>query len=303
MKQGAEDFPLMVVMSFIYVCNAKCPNCPYNNSSIRGTYGDALYISDELFKKVADECGQYGAYIRISGGGEPMLHPHALDLLAYAKNVGAKIGLITNGSRMSQKSAEKLLKKNVDVIEFSVDAADEETYNKVRPGLNWLKLNKNVERLVSLRNALNSTTKIIVSAINQEGVDVEQVKQYWSSKVDNVQIRKYLTWGYNEDKSADTTPYLPPEQMIPCPWLFERLNIDSRGDITICGEDIAFAYKFANVKERSIKEIWNGVEFKEWREKHLNKQGHTIEICSKCPDWKYRSWQHNYWKLIKNAEK
>lgn len=21
-----------------------------------------------------------------------------------------------------------------------------------------------------------------------------------------------------------------------------------------------------------------------------------------CPDWKYRSWQHNYWKVVKNAE-
>lgn len=70
------------------------------------------------------------------------------------------------------------------------------------------------------------------SIINQEGVDVVAAEQYWSPRVDKVQIRKYLTCDYNEDLSADSSPYLPPEERIPCPWLFERLNIDSRGDVT-----------------------------------------------------------------------
>jgi hypothetical protein len=25
-------------------------------------------------------------------------------------------------------------------------------------------------------------------------------------------------------------------------------------------------------------------------------------MCRTCPDWKYRSWQHNYWKVVKDAE-
>jgi len=69
----------------------------------------------------------------------------------------------------------------------------------------------------------------VCSIINQEGVDVAAAEKYWSPRVDNVQIRKYLTWGYNEDRSADDSPYLLPEERIPCPWLFERLNIDTRG--------------------------------------------------------------------------
>jgi len=116
-------------------------------------------------------------------------------------------------------------------------------------------------------------------------------------------VRKYLTWGYNEDKSADATPYLPPEDRVPCPWLFERLNVDSRGDVTLCGEDIGFNERFANVMERSIKEIWNGPEFEYFRKKHLSGKGHEIAICSQCPDWQYRSWQYNYWKILRDAEK
>jgi radical SAM protein with 4Fe4S-binding SPASM domain len=302
LRAEAQEFPMMVVLSFVYVCNARCPNCPYNNSDIRKAYDDALFMPEHIFKKIADECGNYGAYLRLSGGGEPMLHPQAVELMVYAKQHGTKIGLITNGSRFTKENLTTLIEAKVDVIEFSVDAPDEETYTWVRPGLDWEKLNRNVRLAIDIRNTLHADTRIITSVINQEGVDVQAAEQYWSKIVDNVQIRKYLTWGYNEDNSADSTPYLPPEERVPCPWLFERLNIDSRGDVTLCGEDIAFNEKFANVMERSIKEIWNGPEFIYFREKHLTRHGDDIPICKQCPDWQYRSWQHNYWKLLKNAE-
>ena len=301
-REEAQDFPMMVVLSFIYVCNAGCPNCPYNNSDIREDYADALFMPDDLFKRIADECGQYGAMMRISGGGEPMLHPNAVELLEYAKAKGAKIGLITNGSAFAEGDLERLISAGVDAIEFSVDAGDAETYAWSRPGLDWDTLNANVRKAVEIRNRLGSPTRVVVSAINQAGVDMDKVEAHWNHIADKVQIRKYLTWGYNEDHSADPTAYLPPEERIPCPWLFERFNIDSRGFATICGEDLAFAEKFANVYERNIKDIWHGPEFARLRMLHLTGRGNEIAFCAKCPDWKYRSWEYNYWKIMRDAD-
>lgn len=301
-REAAREFPMMVVLSFVYVCNAQCPNCPYNNSEIRATYKDALIMPPELFRQIADECGPHGAILRISGGGEPMLHPQAVELMVYAKERGARVGLITNGSRFTEESLTALIAADLDAIEFSVDAGDAATYRLVRPGLDWDRLNANVRLAAALRERLHAGTRLIVSVINQQGVDVAAAEAHWSPLVDKVQIRKYLTWGYNEDLSADPTPYLPPEQRVPCPWLFERLNIDSRGDVTLCGEDIAFTEKFANIRDRSIKEIWNGPEFQHLRDLHLARRGSEIPICSRCPDWKYRSWQYNYWKVLRDAE-
>jgi radical SAM protein with 4Fe4S-binding SPASM domain len=299
MKKGAEEFPLMVVVGFSYVCNARCPSCPYTTTTLRNNYSDALFIEDSLFKKIADECGKYSAFIRISGGGEPMLHPHAVELIKYAKSVGAKVGLITNGSKLNKKSIEELVKANVDAIEFSVDAGNSAEYLKVRPGLKWNKLVDNVTYVRSFRDSFGSSTKLVTSIINQIGVDVNLAKDFWSNIADNVQIRKYLTWGYNEDNSADNTPYLEPADRIPCPWLFERINIDSRGAVTICGEDIAFKYKFADVTVTSIQDVWHSPEMEELRKLHLLYRGDEHPACKTCPDWKYRSWEHNYWKLIK----
>lgn len=301
LRPEAERFPMMVVLSFVYVCNASCPNCPYNNSEIRSDYKDALYMSEEVFKAIADECGPHGSLLRISGGGEPMLHPQAVELMVYAKQKGCRIGLITNGSRFTPGQLKELMGAGVDAIEFSVDAPDAETYSRLR-GLDWDVLNENVRTARRIRDELNASTRLVASVINQKGVDVEAAERHWSSLVDKVQIRKYLTWGYNEDQSADDAPYLPPEERLPCPWLFERLNIDSRGDVTLCGEDIAFSERFANIKERSIAEIWHGEEFTRLRDLHLARKGDRIPICSTCPDWQYRSWQYNYWKVLKDAE-
>ena len=140
LRPEASVFPMMLVLSFVYPCNAECPHCPYTNSNIRDTYKDVPNMPDAIFKKIADEAGPHGAYLRISGGGEPMLHPHAVELLTYAKQVGCKIGLITNGSVFTEKNSPRLLEAGVDMIEFSVDACDPETYAIVRKGLKWDRL-------------------------------------------------------------------------------------------------------------------------------------------------------------------
>ncbi|MEO5333870.1 MAG: radical SAM protein [Magnetococcus sp. YQC-5] len=307
LRPEAAEFPMMLVLSFVYPCNAKCPHCPYTNSNIRDRYRDQPYMSELIFKKISDEAGPYGAYLRISGGGEPMLHPQAVQLLTYAKDKGCKIGLITNGSAFTAKSSMALLQAGIDMIECSVDAADAKTYAKVRPGLKWERLVKNVARLLEMRQQLNSSSKIVASGVHQKGVEIEAVERFWKKTigVDNFIKRKFLTWGDNTslDKSlsGDMTPYLDTTHS-PCPFIFERLNIDSRGNIMVCGYDISANTNMGEVGKQTIRAIWHGPGFQYYREMHLANQGNEIPLCAGCPDWKYRSWQHNYWKVVQQAE-
>ncbi|HEU5133128.1 MAG TPA: hypothetical protein VFT26_13525, partial [Pyrinomonadaceae bacterium] len=77
LRPGAEEFPLMVVMSIIYPCNFGCPMCPYTdgNSEIRKFYGerDGDLFPVKLWESIARECGKYNSWMRCTGGGEPML--------------------------------------------------------------------------------------------------------------------------------------------------------------------------------------------------------------------------------------
>lgn len=303
-KPGAEEFPLMCVIALVYICNAKCPSCVYTNSEIRGDYKSDLIMSEEVFKTIADQVGQRGAWLRVSGGGEPMLHPKAVELMEYAKGKGARIGLISNGSRFDDERARRLLKAGVDMIEISVDAADAETYDRVRKGLDWDNLVATVKKIVSLRNEMKSPAKVIASGVNQVGVDIDEVAAFWEPIVDNFQRRKYLTWGINDPQnSADAAPYLPPEEHIPCPFPFDRLLIDTRGRVMVCPFDVAGKTDMGNVMDSPISEIWRSEGFEYYRKTHLDRKGHEIDLCSGCQDWQYRSWRHNYWKIVDTAEK
>ena len=307
LRPEAAEYPMMLVLSFVYPCNALCPHCPYTNSNIRKEYRDAPFMSSEIFKKIADESGPFHAYLRISGGGEPMLHPQGTELMVYAKKVGCRIGLITNGSLFTEENSRALLEAGVDMIEFSVDACDPETYAVVRKGLDWDELLSSFRRMVTLRAELRSPSKIVVSAVNQAGVDINAVEKYWVEGMgaDYIIKRKFLTWGGNttldKQRSADPTPYLDTEES-PCPFIFERLNIDSRGTVMVCGYDISANTNMGNVATESIRDIWLGPGFRFYREKHLAARGADIPLCKGCPDWKYRSWKHNYWKVVDGAE-
>jgi radical SAM protein with 4Fe4S-binding SPASM domain len=192
------------------------------------------------------------------------------------------------------------------MIEFSVDADNEEDYNVVRKGLSWSRLLRNVDRILELRNNIGSESKIVASGVDQCGIDIDRVEKFWIETVgvDYFIKRKFLTWGTNtsldDSRSANRDPYIDVES-VPCPFIFERLNIDSRGNVMVCGYDIAANTSMGNVGTQSIRDIWHGEGFEFYRTKHLALQGSEISLCRSCPDWKYRSWTHNYWKTIEGA--
>ena len=78
LRPEASEYPMMLVLSFVYPCNALCPHCPYTNSNIRKEYRDApLHAGGSCSGRSPTNPAPIGAYLRISGGGEPMLHPQA----------------------------------------------------------------------------------------------------------------------------------------------------------------------------------------------------------------------------------
>lgn len=304
LKKGAERFPLMVLASVSYVCNSRCPGCPYTLSEIRKDFADTPFMPPETFKKTAREVGQFGAMLRITGGGEPLLHPQMVELIEYAKKVGAKVGLITNGSLLTKDTADRLLHVGIDAIDISADAADEETYSKVRVGLNFNTLLNNVRGLIFLREQAKGKTKVIVSIINQKAIEgkLESAVEFWKDIVDNVQVRKYMTWGIgNPAESGDATPFITKRE--PCPWIFERIDVNGRGKIILCGSDITEKTDLGNVQNTSIESVWRGEELEGLRKRMLDGKLHSDEICSTCSDWQYRSWDYNYWKVLDEADK
>ncbi len=333
LRSGAEEFPLMVVLSIIYPCNFGCPMCPYTNgnSEIRKFYrehkGDLFPV--ELWQKIAKECGEYGAWMRCTGGGEPMVHPHMTEMIEYAKERGARVWLNTNGSMFgpterSRQKLERVLRAGIDLIEFSMDAGDPETYAKVRPPHGgaprdpvrwWNNHVDNVRAALRLRKEMTATTRIVVSIIRQEAIEgkLDAAVDFWLKNVgvDDVITRKFLTWDDNthipQGKALDKHLYAdhPTEFKQPCVWPFERLNVDTLGRIALCGQDISFrtAELFPNAWDVSLKDIWQGETFNWYRRMHLDGRGAEAFPCRGCSAWfaGIRDWEHGWLKVLKKS--
>jgi MoaA/NifB/PqqE/SkfB family radical SAM enzyme len=334
LRPGAEEFPLMVVISIIYPCNFGCPNCPYtdDNSEIRQFYHQrhADLFPPPLWNKLAEECGEYGAWMRCTGGGEPMLHPHMVEMIEFAKAKGARVWMNTNGSMFGPTAAlraklERIIAAGIDLIEFSMDAGDAETYAVVRPPRRggpprdpqkwWGNAVDNVRAALALRKQLKAPTRIVVSVIRQTQIDgkLQAALDFWLNEigVDEVITRKFLTWDDNTHIQVGRAldPHLykadPAEPKDPCVWPFERLNVDTLGRIALCGQDISFrtAELFPNANDVSIREIWQGERFNWYRKLHLEGRGAEAFPCRGCSAWfaGIRDWNHGWLKVLKTS--
>jgi MoaA/NifB/PqqE/SkfB family radical SAM enzyme len=333
LRAGAEEFPLMVVVAVVYPCNFGCPMCPYTdgNSAIRAFYherqGDLIAL--RLWQKMADECGPWGAWMRVTGGGEPMLHPQMVEMIEYAKARGARVWLNTNGSMFGpipklRQKLERVMKAGIDLVEFSMDAGDASTYAVLRPPRGgaprdaarwWQDHVDNVRAALDLRRRFKVPARVVVSIIRQEATvgTFDAAVDFWLKDVgvDEVIGRKFLTWDDNTTidptKALDKHLYkdLPTERQEPCVWPFERLNVDTLGRVALCGQDISFRTStfFPNVSTASIREIWQGEAFTEYRRLHLGGRGAEAWPCRGCSAWLagVRDWNHGWLRVLKTS--
>jgi len=284
-----DAFPRMVILEYSYVCNALCPACPYNYSGIRSAFSDTPFMRPDVFMRIVNECKKKDTLIRITGCGEPSLHPRLVADVAYAKQQGCKVALITNGT-IKRKTLRAILEARIDAVEFSVDAGTREDYARVRPGLDWFAL---VAKVTATVHDKGTGTRVIVSAVEQQGINIDAVKRFWvDRKVDHVQIRRYLRWDAGPDKSANKKPLL--EKDAPCPSVFQRTSISPRGDVSYCNEDSWFKHTVGNVLTSSISAIWKSPQMKNIRNAIRHKDYAKTPMCMECRDRHYKSWGHDY---------
>lgn len=333
LRPGAREVPMMIVVSVVYPCNFGCPMCPYTdgNSEIRKFYHErhADHFPQELWNKICEEVGPYRTWMRCTGGGEPMLHPRMTEMIEYAKDRGCRVWLNTNGSLLGpvqrhRRRLERLVAAGIDVIEFSMDAGDAETYAKVRPPRGGPPRNpqkwfddhvSNIRAALLYRKSLASTTRVVVSVIQQDilGDKMPQYAQFFLDEVgvDEVIRRKFLSWDDNTQidlgHSLDKHLYrnLPTENKKPCVWPFERMNVDTLGRVALCGQDVSFrtAEQFPNLWDHSVREVWQGETFRWYRQMHLDGRGAEAWPCRGCSAWLagVRDWDHGWLKVLKTS--
>ncbi len=115
-------------------CNLRCKHCFFEgDDSLYNTEGDLN--GDELLK-IAEELHEKFNAVAVSlTGGETLLCKNVFELLEKLKNCGIIVSLQSNGTLLTPEKAQKLskiLNKETDFVQISLDGSCAEIYDKIR---------------------------------------------------------------------------------------------------------------------------------------------------------------------------
>jgi len=118
--------PLAVELHLGTACNLACPEC-----ISRPTIDTAVFEPARACE-LAQELVELGVRsVVLSGGGEPLLHPSAGDVMLALARGGVMVSLVTNGTLLHHHM--DAVARAASRVWVSVDAATKETHTKFRP--------------------------------------------------------------------------------------------------------------------------------------------------------------------------
>lgn len=247
-------------------CPNKCKFCPHG--LIEGT----KVMTMELFKKIIDEAAELGIEKIVPfQNGEPFADEFIFDRLDYIKEKmpKAKLDIFTNGALLNKEKIDKLNDYNIELINFSINAACEETYKAVCGTDNYQTVMDN-----ALYAAGNLKKRVRVSIVPcPEAVDdVPKFKTYWSNFPVEVQVNEYFNWSGKIWPEKETI-------LQPCFRILRHLNVQADGKVIWCCMDIGEKI-IGDLTKESIHDVW---EKSEWRRiMHKHGKRFCLEPCFKC---------------------
>lgn len=144
-------------------CNLRCSHC---YSSSRNLEGD-IQLSEEVWENVIHQISGLGCYILNFTGGEPVLFlDKVLRLGEFAHSLGIQTGLVTNGTLITQKVANRIRDTGFTVT-VSLDGA-KESHDRTRGKGTFSKAIEGIRTL--LRNDVKVSILSTISTINLDEI-------------------------------------------------------------------------------------------------------------------------------------
>jgi MoaA/NifB/PqqE/SkfB family radical SAM enzyme len=270
---GRDEAPLpeIVQIESTNICNAKCVFCPRDDMHRKQGVMDMA-----LFRKIVDECAALGIeHVRMHNYGEPFVDRSLVEKVRYAKERGIpQVGMISNGSLITEAAARGMIEAGLDAINISVDASGREVFESTRLGLKYDKVIGNIERLVRIREELDRRRpKLILSFVRQNNsVDEQAFIEHWRQVADKIHITDLHNWAGTLNQESDVN--------YPCyrPWLTFTVLWDGR--VSLCCADFDGRTVLGDLRTATIREVWNSDAYRSVRRQHLESGG--PDICRSC---------------------
>ncbi len=293
------NFPLSLNVEITTKCNLACTFCWH--SSLKED--EKIHLEFEDFKKIIDEASSFKIpSINLNGLGEPITHPRLLDMVEYCKMKGVQdIMFHTNGTKLSDKRIKDLITSGLTQIIFSLDTPDKDTYEKVRIGAKFDKVNSNVEQFIKIKKEMKSILPLVrvTMVLTDETIhQVDQFKKKWEGKADHITTQELLfssdvkesseesvSWKSKEKSyySVDKQELLEFEKKrgigFKCPYLYQSLKIKSDKTVLACSP--RNAPKLGRLDD-GLSNIWQNEKINNLRKLHEEGKWYKVKECISC---------------------
>jgi len=274
-----DSYPPCLQIEPSSICNFRCVMCYQIDKSFSGGHSEYMgYMSLEKFRDVIDQADGNIEAITLASRGEPLLNRDIVQMLEYCRGKFLALKVNTNASVLTEEIIHTLLSSDVQIIVFSIDAADKELYEKVRVGGNFERLIRNLDRFNEIKSKhypdSNAITRISGVKINSLQ-DMDSMEKMWSNYADIVAFTNYTPW-----QSSYENPVNDIES--PCTELWRRMFIWQDGVVNPCDYDYKSLLSKWNITDMSISEIWTSKAYDDLRRFHLEKMRSRLEPCRRC---------------------
>jgi radical SAM protein with 4Fe4S-binding SPASM domain len=264
----------------------------------------AKLMKNDLFEKIIVEISKNHlpfTYVYLFLQNEPLLDKDIFRKLRMIKKISngrLKTGIATNGTLFTNEKIKELLESEVDELIFSIDALTEDTYKKIRQGLDFNKVMRNINNVIDSGYDKYLAVKFVIQKDNI--LELQDFIKFWKEKHVTVQLSPLNNRSgdldvYNELIVNRTINSSLPKFMhkarnvlfekithAGCPVPITAFNILYNGDVILCCDDFSNKMIVGNVNESSIKEIWHSKKYDSLRDLLFREGNKKISVCQGC---------------------
>lgn len=288
------DTPYLLFVDPSSVCNLRCVFCPCGGGNKDQWAKDkrVSMMPYEVYRKIIDDVAEFPhplKTLRLYKEGEPLMNKRLPDMIHYArkKNVTKKIDFTTNGILLNEDLNFALMDAGVDRINISIEALDEDGYEKnAGARIDYKKFMKGLSHLY--KNKGNCHIMMKISDVGLGSFKEEDFYNKFGDICDEMAI-EHITpvWpGFDLSKvkkEFDEGIYgnCIGEIQI-CPYIFYSITVNSDASVSVCFVDWNHKHIVGNALENSLVDIWNGVYMNNIRKDNLLKKRKEYSICAQC---------------------
>jgi radical SAM protein with 4Fe4S-binding SPASM domain len=266
---------------------------------------DKGFMDFDLYRKIVDESKDFAFEINLAHRGESLMHPKLIDAIDYARKNRIFTRLHTNGSLLTDDTSRKIIQSQLNRISFSFDGYDKETYEKIRIGGKFDKTFENIVHFLELKKEARSKKPITtIEVINFEEKNKQEfleAKKRFRSQLKNLPLNSIVFRDMHNWAGQIKKKRLQGNYTI-CPFPWNALIIFWDGAVLPCTQDFFGKFIVGDVKNSSLREIWNGESMRQLRQKLAEGSIADLKACSECD----RVWREGFlgvpkeylWKFI-----